>query len=53
MRQALIFGSVVASFNIEKFSLERLRELTFTEIRLRYNEFHKMMSFEGFEGLQF
>ncbi len=53
MRQALVFGSVVASFNIEKFSLERLRELTFTEIRLRYNEFHKMMSFEGFEGLQF
>ena len=53
MRQAVVFGSVVASFNIEKFSLERLRELTFTEIRLRYNEFHKMMSFEGFEGLQF
>lgn len=52
MRQAVVFGSVVASFSIEKFSLERLRELTFTEIRLRYNEFQKMMSFEGFEGLQ-
>lgn len=52
MRQAVIFGSVVASFNIEKFSLERLRELTFTEIRLRFSEFHKMMSFEGFEDVQ-
>ncbi|MCK5793963.1 MAG: hypothetical protein KAH12_04625 [Anaerolineales bacterium] len=52
MRQAVVFGSVVASFNIEKFSLDRLRDLTFTEIRLRYNEFYKMMSFEGFEGFQ-
>jgi len=52
MRQAVIFGSVVASFNIEKFSLERLRELTFTEIRLRFSEYHKMMHFEGFEDVQ-
>ncbi len=52
MRQAVIFGSVVASFNIEKFSLERLKELTFTEIRLRFSEFHKMMFFEGFEDVQ-
>ena len=52
MRQAVVFGSVIASFNIEKFSLERLRELTFTEIRLRYSEMYKMTAFEGFEGLQ-
>lgn len=51
MRQAVVFGSVIASFNIEKFSLDRLKELTFTEIRLRYSEFHKMTIFEGIEEL--
>ena len=53
MRQAVVFGSVIASFNIENFSLERLGELTFTEIRLRYSEMFKMTSFQGFEGVQF
>ncbi|MGH9340342.1 MAG: PfkB family carbohydrate kinase [Acidobacteriota bacterium] len=46
MRQAIIFGSVMASFNVEKFSLDRLKELTFTEIKLRYQEFKQMMRFE-------
>jgi sugar/nucleoside kinase (ribokinase family) len=46
LRQAMIFGSVMASFNVEKFSLERLKELTFTEIELRYQEFREMMRFD-------
>jgi len=46
IRQAVIFGSVMASFNVEKFSLNRLRELTFTEIELRYKEFKEMTHFE-------
>ena len=50
LRQAVIFGSVMASFNVEKFSLERLQELTFTEIRLRYQEFKQMTHFEEFEA---
>lgn len=49
MRQAIIFGSVMASFNVEKFSLNRLCELTFTEISLRYKEFRRLTHFDDFE----
>ncbi len=45
LRQAIIFGSVMASFNVEKFSLDRLKEVTFTEIQLRYQELKKMTQF--------
>ena len=43
--QAIIFGSVMASYCVEKFSLDRLRELTFTEIELRYKEFKEFTKF--------
>jgi sugar/nucleoside kinase (ribokinase family) len=46
LRQAVIFGSVMASFCVEKFSMERLKELTFTEIELRYREFRQMTYFD-------
>jgi len=36
----------MASFNVEKFSLDRLRALTFTEIELRYKEFKEMTRFD-------
>ena len=49
IRQAIIFGSVMASFNVEKFSLDRLKELTFTEIQLRYKELKQMTQFEDIE----
>ncbi len=49
MRQANIFGSVMASFSEEKFSLDRLKELTYTEIELRYREFKEMTDFEDLE----
>ncbi len=48
MRQAIIVGSVMASFNVEKFSLDRLKELTFTEVSLRFREFKEMTQFEDF-----
>ncbi len=51
MRQAIVFGSVMASFNVEKFSLDRLRELTFPEIRMRYQDFREMTRFEDFQEL--
>ena len=51
IRQATIFGSVMASFCVEKFSLDRLRELTYTEIELRYKEFREMTRFEDIEEL--
>lgn len=49
MRQALIFGSVMASFNVEKFSLERLKNLTYPEIQQRYKSFKGLTSFKDIE----
>ncbi len=46
VRQAIVFGSVMASFNVEKFSLDRLRELTFTEVQFRFREFQNLTRFE-------
>jgi hypothetical protein len=46
MRQAVIFGSVMASLNVESFSLDRLRSLDYKEIETRYREFKKLTHFE-------
>jgi sugar/nucleoside kinase (ribokinase family) len=46
LRRAVIYGSVLASFNVEAFSLERLRSLTMEEIRARYGLFKAMSSFD-------
>ena len=42
----MIYGSVLASFNVEAFSLERMRTLTMEEIRARYQVFRAMSSFD-------
>ena len=46
LRKALIYGSVLASFNVEAFSLDRLRSLTNEEIGDRYEMFKLMSQFE-------
>jgi len=46
MRKAVIFGSVMASLNVEAFSLDRLRSLDYKEIEDRYREFKKLTHFE-------
>ena len=46
LRRAIIFGSVLASFNVEAFSLERLRRLTLDEVAERYRMFKAMSAFE-------
>lgn len=46
LRRAVIYGSVMASFNVEAFSLERMRTLTMEEIRARYELFKAMSSFD-------
>ena len=46
LRRALIYGSVLASFSVEEFSLERLRRLTNNEIEDRYQMFKLMSQFE-------
>ena len=46
LRRAIIFGSVMASFNVEEFSLDRLRRLDKKEIEDRYREFKRLTHFE-------
>ena len=46
MRQAIIFGSVMASFTVEAFSLDRLRILDYKEIEARFKEFKRLTHFE-------
>ena len=46
IRQAIVFGSVMASFAVEQFSINRLCSLTFPEIENRYKELKKLTSFE-------
>lgn len=46
LRQAVVFGSVMASMNVEAFSLDRLRSLDYKEIEGRYREFKKLTHFE-------
>ena len=46
LRKAMIYGSVLASFTVEAFSLERLRKLTMEEVRERYETFKLMSQFE-------
>ena len=45
LRKAIIYGSVVASYNAEDFSLNRLKTLTLGDIEKRYNEFKDIREF--------
>jgi sugar/nucleoside kinase (ribokinase family) len=46
MRRAMIFGSVMASFNVEEFGTNRVRRLTHDEINERFKAFKQMTHFE-------
>ncbi len=43
IRNALVHGTVVASFNIEAFSLDRMVTLTTDELNARYDEYVRMV----------
>ncbi len=47
LRQAIIFGSVMASFSVEEFSLDRLQTATEDEILERFDEFKTMTHFDA------
>jgi sugar/nucleoside kinase (ribokinase family) len=47
MRRAMIFGSVMASFNVEEFGTERVQRLTYDEINARFHSFKAMTHFEA------
>ncbi|MEN6521875.1 MAG: PfkB family carbohydrate kinase [Armatimonadota bacterium] len=46
IRKAIICGSTIASYNVEGFSLNRMKELTQQDISDRYNEFSELVLFE-------
>jgi sugar/nucleoside kinase (ribokinase family) len=46
IRTAMILGSVLASFSVEDFSLERFSRLDLTQIRERFNAFADLVHFE-------
>lgn len=48
IRQAMIVGSALASYNVEAFSLERLTALQFHDIIARYNDIKRLTSFDDF-----
>jgi sugar/nucleoside kinase (ribokinase family) len=51
LRKAVIYGSVVASYCVESFSLTRLQSLTQSEISERYDLFKLMSHFEVSFGM--
>jgi sugar/nucleoside kinase (ribokinase family) len=44
--RAVVCGSVMASFAVEEFSLDRLRQLDYREIEARFKEFKRLTFFE-------
>jgi sugar/nucleoside kinase (ribokinase family) len=50
LRRAIVFGSVLASFTVEKFSLDRLREISVRDIHERYQDFRALTHFEEIDA---
>jgi sugar/nucleoside kinase (ribokinase family) len=46
MKRALIYGSAMASFTVEKFGTEGLLDLTSSELNERLNQFTEMVQFD-------
>ena len=46
IRRAIVYGSVLASFTVEQFSVDRIAALSDEEIELRYREFREITLFE-------
>lgn len=51
LRQATVVGCVMASFCVEKFSLDALRDLTPEQIQSRFEKFQRLVSFQPLELL--
>ncbi len=49
MKRAVIYGSTIASFCVEKFSLDGTRDLSQLVIKDRFNEFTRFSTFEPVE----
>ena len=47
MRRAVVYGSAMGSFAVEKFSNERLLEITRDDIETRMREIHRLVAFDA------
>lgn len=52
IRRAIIYGSVMASFNVEQFSCDRLRVLRPEEIQQRINRFSEFTHFDLYPNMK-
>jgi sugar/nucleoside kinase (ribokinase family) len=46
IKKAVIFGSTIASYTVEKFSVQRLTEITKLDIKDRFQEFKELSRFD-------
>ena len=46
LKRAVIYGSTLASFCVERFSLERFKDLTYLEIQDRFRAFRELSRFD-------
>ena len=47
LRRAIVFGSAIASFNVEDFSFRRLEHLRYDEVAERFRKFRALTEFEA------
>lgn len=50
LRRAVVYGSTLASFDVQGFSLDRFRNLTTQDIDRRYEEFRRIVHFEPLDA---
>ncbi len=46
LKRAVVYGSTLASFCVEKFSIDGLKDLTYLQIQDRYRSFMRLSSFD-------
>jgi len=47
LRRAVVYGSAMGSFAVEKFSVDRLLEITQADVTRRVRDFHRLVNFES------
>ena len=52
LKQAVVMGSTLASFTVERFSFDRLRALPMREVLARFSSFRHLTHFDELAGLE-
>lgn len=52
IRQAIVMGSVMGSFAVESFSIDRIQTITRAELRLRFEKFRALTHFQDLEHFE-